>query len=406
MELKKQTFCAAPWFQLKNWQSGEYSPCCEFDISKTKFIGKINYKWPNNQPSEYLDSPYLRYLRQQLGDGNRVPECRKCWTKEDNGLQSLRQILNDTVTKNQGKNLENTWINSYLKNKKNFNNDILLSTDVKLSNVCNFSCIMCSPIDSSQIYSIWQKNLDHPVVSEYLVKKPNYLVEIQNRYKLNSNYDLLKLLLDRCPMHLKILGGEPLLDTKMTTILNKLPDEKKSKISLLFVTNGSINLTEFAKNLVGYREINYVVSLEGIGNVQDYLRKGSQWSMIEKNIDEWNQQNRSIDVHCSLQCLNFLHLPDLLRWSSLRNLKITFGVVETPEYLSLNVIPTGLKSIIKEKIKSLNDDKFNYKEISKILDNYTYQSNLLPKFKIFLNWYDPENSWRTIFPEWKKFLSN
>jgi len=394
----KKTFCAGAWFQLRNQQNGEYRPCCEIEPSKTQFEGKVQYAWPENQPSEYLDSPYLQYLREKMNEGIRIPECQKCWIKEDNDIVSLRQILNNTVTNNLASQIDNTWLDSYFDRKTDFHHDILLSADIKVSNVCNFSCMMCSPTDSTQIYSIWTQNVNHPMVRDVLKVEPQYLINIKQNYQSKSNYDLLAAILDRSPRHVKILGGEPLLDSKMLDILKGLPTQKKSRISLMFTTNGSINLREFHKQLVDYKQINYVVSLDGTQLVQDYVRRGSTWSLIEKNIDDWNQDHRPVDVHCTVQCLNILHVPELLDWCDDRKIKITFGLVEKPDYLSLSALPDVLKQIIAKRIGC------RHKGLADILNSYVHDPLLVSKLRDFLDWYDPENHWRGIFPEWREFL--
>jgi len=333
-----------------------------------------------------------------MNEGIRIPECQKCWIKEDNDIVSLRQILNNTVTNNLASQIDNTWLDSYFDRKTDFHHDILLSADIKVSNVCNFSCMMCSPTDSTQIYSIWTQNVNHPMVRDVLKVEPQYLINIKQNYQSKSNYDLLAAILDRSPRHVKILGGEPLLDSKMLDILKGLPTQKKSRISLMFTTNGSINLREFHKQLVDYKQINYVVSLDGTQLVQDYVRRGSTWSLIEKNIDDWNQDHRPVDVHCTVQCLNILHVPELLDWCDDRKIKITFGLVEKPDYLSLSALPDVLKQIIAKRIGC------RHKGLADILNSYVHDPLLVSKLRDFLDWYDPENHWRGIFPEWREFL--
>jgi len=393
VQVNNKTFCAGAWFQLRSQQNGEFRPCCEIDPSKTEFQVKTCYKWPENQPGEFLDSPYLQYLRQKMQEGIRISECEKCWTKEDNNMISLRQTLNDTVTNNLFSRVPRTWVNVYLGKKTDFHHDLLISADIKLSNVCNFSCMMCNPDDSTQIYSIWTKNLQHPVVMEFLQTDPDYLDNIKKNYQGKANYDLLTAVLDQVPHHVKILGGEPLLDNKMLGILQKLPNHKKSKISLCFVTNGSVDLIGFAQKLKGYRQINYVVSLDGIGKMQNYIRRGSEWSSIEKNIVDWCKNHRAVDVHCTVQCLNALHVEKLINWCNDAKIKVTFGFVNDPEYLSLSVLPLSLRELIKDQTKEHGSN------LAGILDHYDYRPDLLPKLKTFLDWYDPENHWHLIFPE-------
>jgi sulfatase maturation enzyme AslB (radical SAM superfamily) len=405
MEYNSKTFCSAPWFQIRKEINDEYRSCCQIDPSRTQFNQKVNYSWPESAPVEFLDSQYVQYLRYNLNHGVQLPECQLCWMQESLSQPSLRQIINNTVTNNQGQNLDKTWIHSYFKQKTNFKFDRLVSTDIKVSNFCNFSCAMCDPADSSQIYTVWQKNQYHPIVQAVLDTKPDYLEKIKKKFS-DSEYDYLDSILSMCPTHVKLLGGEPLIDKILLKKLANLDSQKKSKISLLFVTNGSIDLIEFSKLLPGYKQINYVVSIDGIGTVQDYIRRGSTWAIIEKNILNWNATNRPVDIAFTLQCFNAMGFPDLYKWCQKHHMKFTISTVESPEYLSVKAIPPALRDKIFAKYQSTDCwtelEKQNFKQL---ITGQPYDPALSTTLSQFVNWYDPSTRWKNIFPEWADFIS-
>ena len=400
MEYNSKTFCAAPWFQIRKEINNEYRPCCQLDISQTQFDQKINLTWPETSPDEFLNSKYIQYLRQNLNHGIQLPECRRCWQQESLSQQSLRQNINNTVTTNQGQNLDKTWIHSYFKHKNNFEFDCLISADIKVSNLCNFSCVMCNPGDSSQIYSIWKKNQSHKIVKTFLNTQPEYLNNIKKRFS-ELDYEYLDTMLDLCPKHVKILGGEPLIDKGLLERLVGLDPLKQSKISLLFVTNGSVDLTEFAKLLPGYKQINYVVSLDGVGAAQDYIRRGSDWKLIEQNILNWNANNRPVDIAFTLQCFNAMHFPELYRWCQDHGMKFTVGIVENPEYLSIRSIPPELRNKIFAKYQSIGYwTDVEIQNFTQLITGQSYNPALKTMLTQFVNWYDPSSRWKNIFPEW------
>lgn len=404
MNFNSDTFCAAPWFQIrKEDNNNNYSPCCELDVKCSKFEGKTDYAWPTDTPTDYLNSEYVKYLRQNLNQGIKLSECRRCWDKESASIQSLRQIINDTVTNNQEKQLDQTWINAYFQKKDNFEFDLLVSSDIKVSNLCNFSCAMCNPKYSSQIYTIWQKNQFHPIVKQTLNKNPTYLDDIKKRI-VASNYDYLDQILDITPKHVKILGGEPLIDKPLLQRLINLPQSKKSKISLLFVTNGSVDLTEFSKKLTDYKQVNYVVSLDGIGPVLEYIRRGSNWNQIQENILECNVKHGSVSINFTLQCFNAWHVPEFYKWCKTHNLKFSLGKVENPEYLSLKAIPDKMREQIYKKYRSSDMAKLDADSFTQVIQQTPYDKKIIPLTEEFLKWYDPESRWKTVLPEWQDFL--
>lgn len=400
MEYNSKTFCAAPWFQIRKEINNEYRPCCQLEIGQTQFDQKISCTWPETSPAEFLNSKYIQYLRQNLNNGIQLPECRRCWQKESLSQQSLRQTINNTVTNNQGQNLDKTWIHSYFKQKNNFEFDYLASADIKVSNLCNFSCAMCNPEDSSQIYSIWKKNQSHKIVKTFLNTRPEYLNDIKKRFS-NLDYEYLEATLDLCPKHVKLLGGEPLIDKGLLERLVRLDPLKQSKISLLFVTNGSVDLTEFSNLLSGYKQVNFVVSLEGVGATQDYLRRGSNWDQIEKNILKWNANHRPVDIAFTLQCFNAMHLPELYKWCHDYGMKFTIGMVESPEYLSIKSIPPRLREKIFSKYQSIDHwSGLEIQNFTQLLTGQSYDPALKTTLTQFVNWYDLSSHWKDIFPEW------
>ena len=404
MEYNSKTFCAAPWFQIRKENNNNYRPCCQLDINQTQFDQTVDYSWPETSPDEYLNSQYLQYLRYNLNQGVKLPECRRCWRQESLSKQSVRQIINDTVTGNQEQNLDKTWIYSYFKQKNNFEFDYLISADIKVSNLCNFSCSMCNPEDSSQIYSIWKKNQTHKIVRTFLNTQPDYLDDVKKRFS-ESDYEYLDTILDLCPKHVKLLGGEPLIDKALLERLVKLDPLKQSKISLLFVTNGSVDLTKFAKLLPGYKQINYVVSVDGVDSVQDYIRRGSDWKRIEQNILAWNKNNRPVDIAFTLQCFNAMSFPELYRWCRDHGMKFTMGMVESPEYLSIRSIPPELRDKIFAKYKSTDYwTDVEIQNFTQLITSQPYDPALKSTLTQFVNWYDPSNLWKDIFPEWADFL--
>jgi len=400
MEYNSNTFCAAPWFQIRKNINNEYRPCCEIDVDQSEFGYNREHRWPASSPGQFLNSDYVQYLRQKLNQGVQLPECRRCWRRESAGQPSLRQQVNDTVTRNHGNNLSNTWLHSYFKKKTNFKFDHLVSADIKISNFCNFSCAMCNPEDSSQIYSVWQKNQSHPIVQSVLGSQPDYLDKIKKRFS-ESEYAYLDSILSMCPTHVKLLGGEPLIDKTLLQKLNDLDSEKKLKISLLFVTNGSVDLTEFAKLLPGYKQINYVVSLDGVGAVQDYIRRGSNWKLIEQNILNWNANNRPVDIAFTLQCFNAMSFPELYRWCQDHGMKFTVGMVESPEYLSIRSIPPNIRNKIFAKYQSINYwTDLEIQNFTQLITSQPYDPTLKSTLSQFVDWYDPSSHWKDIFPEW------
>lgn len=392
MEINKRTFCAAPWFQIRNENLGEYRVCCDIDHAKTQFKDFVPMRWPEHSPEQWLNSDYVKYLRENLTVGQRLPECHECWRKEAANENSVRQAINDTVTRNHGNDLENTWLATYFRNKTDYHSDLLLAADIKLTNMCNFACAMCNPADSSQIYTLWKRDSDHVHVMRQIDQHPDLLAKVKTSFMDRSNHALLRDILDSGVKNIKILGGEPLLDQEMLDILVQRPAIQKSKIGLFFVTNGSVDLTNITEILHGYKSVRFGVSLEGVGAVQEWVRRGANWQQIDSNLRRAHANGIGISVHHTRQALTAWHLPDLLDWSRSAGIEVFYTMLYEPRFLSLAVIPPDLMRQTKHRCK---DESSQH-----VLSTVEHDATLVQEMRTFLSWYDPQENWQKVFPEW------
>jgi molybdenum cofactor biosynthesis enzyme MoaA len=397
MSLAK-TFCSAPWFQTRIDWDGNYRPCCELNETYSQFEGQTQYSLTDTTVDQYMSSEYSQYLRKNLSEGIPLPECSSCWKKEKNNVESLRQKINNTVSNNQGHDLDNTWVKLFIKRSKHYKDYRLVSADVKLSNVCNFSCAMCSPQDSSKIYDKWKSDLDNKFVKQILQKRPTYFTDILSIYQTQRGYQHLIDILAHPIKHLKVLGGEPLLDKELFNILQNQSVDKKSQIHVHMVTNGSQDLVEAWNKLKDYKSVSFTVSLEGIGDMQDYVRQGSNWSTVEKNVLNAHQQGILININHTIQAMSALNLSELLLWCHNSKISISFGVLESPDYLSLSVLTSDIRQMIIDNLSEIkhinvinsldNSSLLSIKNIIELINNFPSYTDQYITFLEYVEWFE------------------
>lgn len=405
MQFDQKTFCAASWFQLRNATNGSYRVCCAIDHSKSDYAGQKDYAWPASHWQEFHNSDYVQYLRQNLTNGNQLPECATCWKHEALGQTSLRQMVNDSCTRNHGNDLSNTWIAPFMKHKQDFTSDLVISADVKLTNLCNFSCVMCHSKDSSQIYSQWSHDLDHPAVKLRLGSDPKSILDQARRIFMdNDNHDLLEKLLALKPRNLKILGGEPLLDTKCLDILSTVPYNQKQHTSLCVVTNGSQDLTDAYLRLSQYQNVHFVISVDGIGAVQEYIRKGSDWKIIETNIDRFLAQFPGhLGIHHTSQALNVHVIPDLMRWCKARGIQSSVYYLSNPLFMSYSAIPDSLRQKIVDDLACHSIDPAVAAVVTELRDSRWVPEHT-QQLRTYLEWYDVRGERYSTLPHWTPYV--
>jgi organic radical activating enzyme len=390
---------------MRNENSGQYRVCCHHKGDLTEFVGKSEFD-SNDSMESWLNSDYMQYLRQQLDQGHRVPECRKCWDQEAVGLTSLREHTNDMISNRLERSLDQTWVPLYFKNKNDYRADLLIAADVKINNLCNFSCAMCNAAESSIIYNKWHKQQDNKFVLEYIQSKPDYFTKIKDAYMVKNGMQMFEEVLAQPIKYLKILGGEPLLNSKLIDRLANIPEQQKRQLNLTFITNGSVDLVDISKQLVGFKSVYYVVSLEATGLIQDYIRRGSDWKIIEQNIDNFLlyaktvSDNFVVETHSTIQALSIAGYADLKKWCQARNIRSAIFVLEDPDYLSLSVLPDQLRSDAIAEIEQLSLDN-EVAALLLILKETVYNADLAEKFIKFIKWYDPNLELLDVDSKWK-----
>ncbi len=402
----QKTFCVAPWFQIRNQNDMTKKVCCVID-NKTATAGNT---------FEHLNQSKNIDIKKNLHKGISDSACNKCWRDEGNGVKSLRQKLNGALLNNK-QDLVGSWIQSYFAHKKDWQSDRLLMADVKMGNTCNHACIMCSPDDSSLVYNYWAKDKDNEFVKEVLDQNPTYLEEVKkNNFKNNKYGNFINETIRQNPnlKVLKILGGEPLLDRKLLGYLSALDDSVKKNISILITTNGSIDLNAITKLLGNFKGIYYTVSLEGIGEVQEYARYGSDWKTLQNNLIGFERSDsRNLDITYVAQTATILGFHDLAKWCKENDLPLSMGVVNNPDYLGPNSLPNHIKQMVLKKCTDIKVDvsqnmlsDYESVDVKKMLHNIErskFNLALHDKFKRYIKWYESSKPDITplidIFPE-------
>ena len=402
MNNSKDTFCVAPWFQIRNSNNMSKKVCCAISGEITKDI-------PSHTMSslEYLNSQPILNLKKDLANGIKSECCSKCWIDEENGIQSVRRDLNSLLLKNSN---SLNWMDAYFSKKSDFTSDMILSADVKVGNTCNYACVMCNPEDSSLIYANWMSNLDHPIVRAKLETDPDYLQQVKSFSFKNEKYiryltDILEN--NKHIRFLKFLGGEPFLDKFLIDKLRELPDSTKKKLSLIFVTNASKDFSDIIDSLGDFKYIQCSVSLEGTGEVQEWARYGSDWNQVEQHVLK-AVKNPKIDmtVLYTFQTATVLGFADLAKWCRSNNIKLGTNLVYDPVCLSVKTLPDDIKKNLLADIVNnkniINDIETSYEDLLVKVNDLEYDPSLRDNFFAYIEWYETNKNikkLKNIFPE-------
>jgi len=286
--------CAAFW-KHTNIRSGDrIFPCCRFKYPIAVFDGNL---------SNVLHIPEYQRLREQTDPD---PGCAKCYHEESCGIESMRQRFN---------------------NEYNTDTVELKYLEIGFDNICNLYCNHCS----EEFSSTWaQKN-------SKVSKKQSYI--ISNRPVINIPQTIERIV---------FLGGEPLMTTKHKKFLESL--KYLDRVSLTYNTNGTYLLDDSTISLLKqFKEVKFIISIDGYGGDNEAVRPGSNWNNIEKFIKQVSECGFNFSVHTTLYKDNYKFLPNLSKWIMHNKYDWSLNLVTYPPHLDI----VNLSTLQKQELLSL-----------------------------------------------------
>jgi sulfatase maturation enzyme AslB (radical SAM superfamily) len=212
--------------------------------------------------------------------------------------------------------------------------------ELTFSNLCNLACVGCH----SELSSTWAKeDFRHG--------------RLIGRGLVEHNYDLSHTDLSQLKF-LKIIGGEPLMETKRFTDLLKRPDLDLTQLTIMFVTNGTILPNAELKELLDQcQRLKLFVSLDGIGSVNEWVRWPTKFDKIVENLNQFNSwwsnsNNVTLNIHMTVNVYNVWTLNDVgtFMYQNYPTWKSNFEWLIYPHWQAINIIPDEFKDALKSRL--------------------------------------------------------
>lgn len=310
-----ENFCYAPWTNIHINPQGSYKVCCagQRDIGNLKLTSI----------SDILKSKKLIEIKTAIINNQVHENCRTCITHEQKSSSSERGWYND-IAQNQTLVIDSIE-DQYIQN-----------LDIRWSNTCNLSCVYCGPEASSQ----WSIHKDLPQERiDYSNTLPG-IVEF-----VDKNRSTLK--------NLGMLGGEPLLQKENNDLLDVVHNE----VNINLVTNLSVPLenNKIFNKLLSKNRVIWDISFETIKEKFEYVRHGSTWDLITKNIRYLQEAIKDkpghlIGITGQFSVYNALDLSEVNKYFFENNFpQPRWNELTYPEILSVAKLPNRFiqKSIIE-----------------------------------------------------------
>lgn len=320
------SFCPAPWTSIFYNKNGSRI-CC------------TNGEFVPGSPNDYRNSVMLKEIKQEFLDGKRPQSCHNCWEFEDAGLESIRTQVYNKVTPLSPEGLT-------------VDSDIDLQyIEIRASNLCNFSCRMCSPIDSNQIAMELEEK---PHLKKWLIIDDNQQTALDEISA--EDFDQIKKALPRAKW-IMLTGGEPMIIKQYYDLLDYMNDNNISQnVTLQFHTNASVYNKRIVEKLEKLKSLYITLSLDGSGQVAEYQRHGTDWANVEKNCFELAKlKNCYLSVNSALSAYTILDLENFTKFLlRLYNANTTtwfnMKLVQYPKPMKIYVLNAELRARAIEQI--------------------------------------------------------
>lgn len=371
---ESKTFCMHPFTGLATREDGAIKVCC-----RSQPVG-----WIQDEPLENVwNGSNMREIRKQVLCGERPAVCKPCFDLEDQGVESLRQRhIKNTIPESR--------INLYPNVLDHLRDDYTMpfefpTIEIKLNNLCNLKCRMCNPLDSTNwkdwdsVVPFYKKENNYLVPTvEKLVKKPGqYIGPFDDTDNWWASFEKLLPHFRR----VEFAGGEPLMDPQHYKILDMLKPYGKN-IEIKYATNGTTLGISKGRTIHDYwphfKSVAVNVSLDGIHNVYNYIRSGSNFSDVELNIREmksFSNVSRVVGAFTA-QAGNILQAAECIDYF-LNEMGIVFYShrVSYPNCLSAQVLPQELKDEAIKRLEAVDRVLWSFDIVQKhpILENITRQ---------------------------------
>jgi molybdenum cofactor biosynthesis enzyme MoaA len=259
---ENKSFCLYPWINFV--EEDGHTRICARARKKVAPVEQAVVNWVDNEG--------YNQVRNNMLNGITMPDsCTTCYDYESKGVESYRIFESmDWVARLNLKNLDDV---------KKITKPYYY--EMRVSNKCNLMCRGCEPKYSHLI--------------EQESKKHNIFYPNQN----NIYSDLKNINIDQLESSSRVYltGGDPTVIPEIHSFIEQCAQQNKTDFELTMCTNGAKLTPKFVNLCRKFSNIQFSISLDGYGKVNDYWRWGSDWATVVSNIKTLQQDGHGISIN-------------------------------------------------------------------------------------------------------------
>lgn len=352
-------FCLSPFNSVSISPRGVIRPCCWQSTAvlhtsqpNVKTL-KEEIKWPTQ---------YIKDLQQvMLSNDNipkKAPECSSCWVGEQNINWSHRRKYNHRWLKSVNQ-ISDQELQEVIANPK------IATVEVQFGYLCNNSCVMCSPAQSSHLHTTHVKLAEQTSNEEqknFYKSRFYFLDEHKKDWTTDpESFEKVKNLCEDA-LEINISGGEPMMNPKLKTFLEFIVSKKVKLRHMMFTTNGTIYDQEIVDLLNKLPSLTFKISLESIGAQEEFLRWPTNWeekdSIIKKYLQNIKNQKTLFLFSSVIQSLNIFDLADVKKYvTSLDTAKNTMYQLQVTSNTQVSSLWNTSNDYLDYYLNEFSEDK-------------------------------------------------
>lgn len=373
IKLSSKSFCPLPWIHIATRPNGDVRLCCTSNASgagiiDAKDVGLVKQdgvvmNLRDHTIEQVWNCKQMRDTRIAMLNNEYPSSCSKCYEEELNGIVSKRQW--ETQVWKDRIDLDSV-VNQTAKDGTLPVN--IPYFDLRLGNMCQLKCVMCSPHDSSAWIKEWKIQYPKYKIPE-LRQDQNWDIDFDYTWYQKGTFLESIRSQSTSIRELYFAGGEPLLIPEHYKILEFMVEAGAAKNCILRYNSNGLELPEKLFDLWHhFKEVKFNFSVDAVGERNNYIRYPSKWSNVVTNLHrlDTTPDNVTVNIACAVQLLNVLYIPELVEWKQSQNFRkinlppygaglIGTHLVYLPSYLNVRVLPTDIKQEVKRRIDEFCD---------------------------------------------------
>jgi sulfatase maturation enzyme AslB (radical SAM superfamily) len=394
MNPNKSVECIAPFSSLYVTNAKIGLPCCiikkKNDDANIDFDKDLN--WNFNSTNKFYQDEFLSFGN----DFAKYKDCQACY---------LPPGVENAATQKDMHNKEIINDLDYIKNPT------VTNLHIKFSNLCNLACRMCDPFSSNLLF----KDFTEFHITDDMRIDANKVIT-----NIPKDSVLYKSIIDNLSniRRLWFSGGETLLHDEVWEILKSLHNTGQSKnVTLQLNTNGTVKLSsEEIEILKSFKRLILHVSIDGIGNLAEYVRTNLNWNSWIENFkiynENFNKRDHDFQIVTTVSTFNIHKLLEIRNYfveNFDQEIYMNFVYGPWPETVPHNISDRAKEYLLNlyrgDLLGPIVENYLKNKstiDSSKITDMIDVRDNKLIANKTYKNY----KAFRDVEPEWYNILKS